>query len=227
MAAPHTVFFFDIDNTLLDNDRVTADIASKLKEVCGPAACERYWQIYEETRERKGYSDYLASLQKYRLEEMHDPNILKLSLFLTDYPFANRLYPGALDAIDFANANGNAVVLTDGDVVFQPRKVFRSGILDAVKNQMLIFINKELELDHVEAMYPADHFVMIDDKLRILTAMKKIWGKKLTTVFVRQGHYALAPGVEKEYPPADITLSRIGELPDLKMEQILAAAVSA
>lgn len=213
-----TIFFFDIDNTLLDNDRVTQDIVAKLKEVCGEKACKRYWEIYEQTREKKGYSDYLASLQKYRLEDMHDPNILKLSLFLTDYPFANRLYPGALDAIDFANANGNAVVLTDGDVVFQPRKVFRSGILDAVKNQMLIFIHKEQELEHVEELYPAEHYVMVDDKLRILAAMKEKWGERLTTIFVRQGHYAMEPGVEDRYPAADITISRIGELVELPQE---------
>lgn len=221
MHSPRTIFFFDVDNTLLDNDRVTKDIAHKLDQTCGPAVCKRYWEIYEEIRAEKGYADYLAALQQYRTEDMHDPRLLNLSLFLTDYPFANRLFPGALDAVDFANQHGRAVILTDGDVVFQPRKVFRSGLLDAVDNRVLIYIHKEEELDNVERLYPADHYVMVDDKLRILAAMKKIWGDRLTTVFVRQGHYALEEGVEEKYPPADLKIEHIGELPSLEMEQLL------
>lgn len=221
MSNPRIIFFFDIDNTLLDNDRVTLDIHHKLEEFCGVAACNRYWEIFEQKRTKHGYADYLAALQAYRLEEMHDPRILSLSLYLTDYPFANRLFPGSLDAIDFANQNGRAVILSDGDAVFQPRKTYRAGIFDAVDNRVLIYIHKEQELDRVERLYPADHYIMIDDKLRILTAMKKIWGERLTTVFVRQGHYAIAPGVENEYPAADVSINHIGELPTVSLDDLL------
>ncbi len=221
MKDPRVIFFFDVDNTLLDNDRVTRDIADKLLKICGPDACKRYWELYEKIRAETGYADYLAALQAYRKEDMHDPRLLHLSLFLTDYPFANRLFPGSLDAIDFANTNGLAVILSDGDVVFQPRKVYRSGILDAVENRALIYIHKEEELDKVERLYPADHYVMVDDKLRILTAMKKVWGDRLTTVFVRQGHYAFEPGIAEKYPAPDLIIEHIGDLADLPMSKLL------
>jgi len=224
MNPSQTVFFFDIDNTLLDNDRVTRDIANKLQQVCGPEACKRYWELYEKIRAETGYADYLAALQAYRREDMHDPRLLTLSLFLTDYPFANRLFPGSLDALDFANAHGRAVILSDGDVVFQPRKAYRAGLFDAVENRVLIYIHKEKELDRVEELYPASHYVMVDDKLRILTAMKSVWGDRLTTVFVKQGHYAFEPGVEEKYPAPDLKIQHIGDFPNLAPEQFVKAA---
>lgn len=215
MREARIVFLFDVDNTLLDNDRVTRDIAERLSQACGAEACGRYWQIFEEIRADKGYADYLAALQKYREEDRHDPTLLQLSLFLTDYPFANRIFPGALDAIDRANQLGVAAILTDGDVVFQPRKVFRAGLLDAVDNRMLICIHKEKELEVVERTLRADRYVMIDDKLRILAAMKEVWKECLTTVWVRQGHYAAEPGIEQKFPPADVVIDRIGEFVNL------------
>lgn len=223
MNAPRTVYFFDVDNTLVDNDRVTKDIAMRLEQWVGPAASKRYWELYEEIRAQVGYADYLAALQRYRMEDMHDPRLLSLSLFLTDYPFANRLFPGSLDAIDYANLHGRAVILSDGDVVFQPRKTYRAGLMDAVNERVLIYVHKEEELDKVEKLYPADHYVMLDDKLRILTAMKQVWGERLTTIFVKQGHYAFEPGIEGRYPEADVTLARIGDLPGLDPEAIRAA----
>jgi FMN phosphatase YigB (HAD superfamily) len=222
-SSPRIVFLYDVDNTLLDNDRVTKDIARRLDEAVGGEACRRYWEIYEEIRQQTGYADYLAALQRYRMEDVNDPRLLNLSLFLTDYPFANRLFPECLDVIELTAQWGKPVILTDGDVVFQPRKIFRSGLLDAFENRVLIFVHKEECLDAVERFYPADHYVMFDDKLRILTAMKKIWGAKLTTVFVRQGHYALAPGVEEQFPPADITLERIGDAMALQRDKIVLA----
>ncbi len=223
MHTPRTIFFFDVDNTLLDNDRVTKDIEARLEQWVGPAAAKRYWEIYEEIRSQVGYADYLAALQRYRLEDMHDPRLLSLSLFLTDYPFANRLFPGSLDAIDYANLHGRAVILSDGDVVFQPRKTFRAGLMDAVNERVLIYVHKEEELDKVERLYPADHYVMLDDKLRILTAMKKVWGERLTTIFVRQGHYAHEPDLASKYPPADLAIDHIGELQELDPARIVAA----
>ncbi len=206
------VFLFDIDNTLLNNDKITEDMRHHLTHHFGATASIKYWEIFEQLRAELGYADYLGALQRYRALEMRDTRLLRLSSWLVDYPFANRLFPESLDAIDHCWKWGTVAILSDGDAVFQPRKAERSGLFSAVKRNVLIYIHKEDELDHVERIHPAKHYVMVDDKLRILAAMKEIWGDKLTTVFVRQGHYAHAPGVEQKYPPADITIDRIGRL---------------
>jgi FMN phosphatase YigB (HAD superfamily) len=206
------VFLFDVDNTLLDNDHVTRDLQRHLSAAFGEQSERRYWAIFEEIRAELGYADYLGALQRYRLEHPGDPQLLRVSSFLIDYPFANRLYPGSLDAIEHVQRWGPAVILSDGDVVFQPRKVERSGLWEAVDAQVLIFIHKEQMLDHVERRFPADHYVMLDDKVRILSAMKAVWGSRLTTVFPRQGHYALDAVEVARYPEPDITLDRIGDL---------------
>lgn len=206
------VFLFDIDNTLLNNDRVTEDIRCMLLQHYGREVCEKYWEIFEELRTELGYADYLGALQRYRTLAMHDTRLLRISSWLVDYPFANRLFPESLDALDHCRKWGTVAILSDGDAVFQPRKADRSGLFQAVNRNVLIYIHKEEELAHVEEIHPARHYVMVDDKLRILAAMKKIWGDKLTTVFVKQGHYALEPGIEQKYGPADITIKRIGDL---------------
>jgi FMN phosphatase YigB (HAD superfamily) len=206
------VFLFDVDNTLLDNDRVTHDLKRYLERQFGQEVRDRYFAIFEELRAELGYADYLGTLQRYRLEAMCDPRLLMMSEYLVDYPFANRLYPGSLDALEHVSRWGPAVILSDGDVVFQPRKVRRSSLWDAVEGRVLIYIHKEQMLDDVERHYPARHYVMVDDKLRILAAMKDVWGDRLTTVFPRQGHYALDPRIVGAYPAADITIERIGEL---------------
>jgi FMN phosphatase YigB (HAD superfamily) len=210
-ARSRVVFLLDVDNTLLENDRVTADLARFLKREVGSERQERYWAIFEEIRADLGYSDYLGALQRYRLEYPHDPRVLAVSSFLVNYPFANRLYPESLDVIEHLGSWGPTVILTDGDVVFQPRKVERSGLWDAVEGRVLIYVHKERELDDVEARYPADHYVLVDDKVRILTAVKRVWGDRLTTIFPRQGHYAHDPAVAT-FPPPDMTIGRIGEL---------------
>jgi phosphoglycolate phosphatase-like HAD superfamily hydrolase len=217
------VFLFDVDNTLLDNDRVSADLRRYLNKEVGPARAEQYFEIFEALRTELGYSDYLGALQRYRLLHPRDPHLLAVSSFLVNYPFANRLFPGSLDALEHAARFGQTVILSDGDVVFQPRKVERAGLFDAVEKRVLIYIHKEHELDDVERRYPADHYVLVDDKIRILTAVKKIWGERLTTVFPRQGHYALAPDVPT-FPAPDITLGRIGEFCDHDLPRLLAAA---
>ena len=216
------VFLFDIDNTLLDNDRVTADLRQHLDREFGPEAASRYWNIFENLRAELGYADYLGALQRYRLTDLNDPGMLKMSAFLLEYPFANRLYPGSLDAIAHVRQWGSTVILSDGDVVFQPRKAQRSGLWEAVDGRVLIYIHKEDMLDAVMARYPARHYVMIDDKQRILTAMKARMGGQLTTVFPRQGHYAHDPKNLAMYPPADITLDRIGDLLNFDREAFLA-----
>ncbi len=219
-----TVFLFDVDNTLLDNDRVAADLKRYLEKEVGHGRQQRYWNIFEQMRAELGYADYLGALQRYRIENPREPHLLAVSGFLVNYPFANRLFPNALDAIDHVKQWGTAVILSDGDVVFQPRKVERSGLFDAVDRNVLIYIHKEHELDDVEQRYPADHYVMIDDKLRILTAVKKIWGARVTTVFPRQGHYAVDPEVLAAYPPADIAVDRIGDLAQYDLQAFLAGS---
>jgi FMN phosphatase YigB (HAD superfamily) len=213
MTSPKEILFlFDVDNTLLDNDRVQDDLRNHLEREFGAETRDRYWAIFEEMRAEFGYTDYLGALQRYRLEDLCDPRLLMMSLFLVDYPFANRLYPGSLGALEHVRAWGPTVILSDGDVVFQPRKVQRSGLWEAVEGRVLIYIHKEQMLDDVELRYPARHYVMVDDKLRILAAMKRIWGDRLTTVWPRQGHYALDRKAIATYPSADITIERIGDL---------------
>jgi len=206
------VFLFDVDNTLLNNDRVIADLDMHISIEHGTAARDRYWEIFETLRSELGYTDYLGALERYRLEERHDPRLLRISNWLVDYPFAERLYAGALDAVKHVRQWAPVVILSDGDAVFQPRKVERSGLWRAVDGHVLIYVHKEEELDDVERLYPAKRYVMIDDKLRILDAMKKIWGDRLTTVFPRQGHYAVDPDILAAYPHGDIQLDRIGDL---------------
>jgi len=205
------VFLLDVDNTLLDNDRVTADLEQYLIKEVGPERETRYWTIFEELRRELGYADYLGALQRYRVENPREPHLLAISRYLINYPFADRLFPGALEVIAHLSQWGPTVILSDGDVVFQPRKVDRSGIWDAVQTRVLIYVHKERELDDVERRYPARHYVLIDDKVRILAAVKKVWGNRLTTVFPRQGHYAIDPDISK-YPAPDITVERIAEL---------------
>ena len=223
MVTPHrVVFLFDVDNTLLDNDRVTADLRRHLERAVGAERNARYWAIFEELRAELGYADYLGALQRYRGEYPRDPHLLTVSSFLINYPFANRLFPNALDVIEKVRAWGPAVILSDGDVVFQPRKIERSALWEAVGGDVLIYIHKERELDDVAQRYPAEHYVLIDDKVRILAAVKEIWGDRLTTVFPRQGHYAHDPKEIAKYPAADITVERIGDLLEYELPAFLA-----
>src|SRR6266403_5770206 len=203
------VFLVDVDDTLLENDRIQEDIKGHLEREFGPACRDRYWAILEQLFSELGYRDYLGALQRYRVEHPHDIHLLSMSSFLVDYPFANRLYPGSLDVIERFRSWGQTVILSDGDVVFQPRKVERSGIFEAVEGNVLIYIHKEAELDDVEQRYPARRYVLVDDKLRILTSVKKIWGDRVTTVLPRQGQYAHDPNVIAVCPPADQTVERI------------------
>ena len=211
MKAHDIVFLFDVDNTLLDNDQVQADLKAHLEEAYGAAARDRYWAILEELRSELGYVDYLGALERFRLEAMHRPEVLRMSIWLVDYRFAKRLYQGAVEAVNHVKQWGTAVILSDGDAVFQPRKIERSGLWSLFEDRVLIYVHKEQELDDIARHYPADHYVLIDDKLRILAAVKKIWGDRVTTVFVRQGHYA-HDRMRLNYPPADIELKHIGDL---------------
>jgi FMN phosphatase YigB (HAD superfamily) len=214
------VTLLDVDNTLLDNDAVHRDLSEHLERQFGAISRDRYWAIFETLRNELGYADYLGALQRYRSEAPNDSRLLLMSGYLMDYPFAGRLFPGALGAIERARTLGPTVILSDGDVVFQPRKVQRSGLWEAVQGRVLIYIHKEHMLDEISRLYPARHYIMIDDKLRILSAMKEQWGARLTTIFPRQGHYALDPKIVAAYPPADVTVERVGDLVELDFRSI-------
>jgi hypothetical protein len=215
------VFLFDVDNTLIDNDRVQADLKEHLEQAYGAPARDRYWAILENLRGELGYVDYLGALERFRLETIHRPDILRMSSWLVDYSFAARLYPGALNAVKHVQQWGTAVILSDGDAVFQPRKVDRSGLWRAFDDHVLIYVHKEQELDDVERFYPAGHYVLVDDKLRILTAVKKQWGERVTTVFPKQGHYAHDAQTLSACPPADIELAAIGDLAAYDLSALL------
>lgn len=216
------VFLFDVDNTLLDNDRVSKDLRTFLAMEVGEKRNNHYWEIFEQLRSELGYADYLGALQRYRIENPYDSHLLALSNYLINYPFANRLFPNSLDALEHCKQFGKVVILTDGDVVFQPRKIERSGLLEAVEKNILIYIHKEHELHDVERRYPAEHYVLVDDKIRILSAIKKIWGEKVTTIFPKQGHYALDEKEVAKYPKADISIERIGDILNFDAAQIKA-----
>src|SRR5262249_54096374 len=220
---PNPIFFLiDVDNTLLDNDRIQSDLKRHLAPEFGPACRDRYWAILEQLFTDLGYRDYLGALQRFRVEHPREPHLLSMSSFLVDYPFANRLYPGSLDVLERFRSWGRTVILSDGDVVFQRRTVQRSGIFEAVDGHVLIYIHKEETLDDVERRYPAEHYVLVDDKLRILDAVKKIWGDRVTTIFPRQGQYAHDSKATAEYRPADLTVERIGDLLDYDLAALLA-----
>ena len=211
-ATADIVFLVDVDNTLLDNDRLINDLMAHIATEYGAASRDRYSQILEEVRARLGYVDYLGALQQYRLEHLDAPGLLGMSSFLIDYPFAERLYPHALQVLTHLQGIGSTVILSDGDVVFQPRKIQRSGIWDAVEGRVLIYVHKEQMLGAVERLYPARHYVMIDDKMRILDSLRNQWQDRVTTVFARQGHYAHDLAAVAGFAPADVTVQHIGEL---------------
>jgi FMN phosphatase YigB (HAD superfamily) len=225
MTPPHPiVFLVDVDNTLLDNDRIQEDLKDHLERAYGRAARERYWTILEDHFAELGYRDYIGALQRLRVEHPREVELLSMSSFLIDYPFAERLFPAAREVLKRLRGFGLTVILSDGDVVFQPRKVEHAGLSEAVDGRVLIYIHKEEALDDVERRYPAEHYVAIDDKLRILTAVKQFWGERVTTMFVRQGTYAHDPRVIRAFPPADVTIERIGDLLDCDLSRLRAPA---
>jgi FMN phosphatase YigB (HAD superfamily) len=215
MAA--TVYLFDVDNTLLDNDRIADDLRDHLTEAFGADRQERYWDEFERLRDELGYADYLGALQRFRLAYPHDTHLLAMSDWLVEYPFRERLYPRALEVVAHARSRGAAAIVSDGDVVFQPRKIRRSGLWDAFGGHVLVYVHKELELAEIERRYPAERYVFVDDKVRIVAAMKAAWGERVTTVFPRQGHYANDAGLVASYPPPDVTVETIGDLLDVEL----------
>ncbi len=223
MTTAPIVFLVDVDNTLLDNDRIQDDFKHHLEREFGAASRDRYWALLEALFVELGYRDYLGALQRYRTEHPQDMHLISMSSYLVDYPFANRLYPGALDVLERFRAWGPTVILTDGDVVFQPRKVERSGISEAVDGHVLIYIHKEQALDDVEQRYPAQHYILVDDKPRILAAVKEAWGERVTTIFPRQGQFARDA---KAYRPADVTVECIGDLLTHDLSELLSPEVT-
>jgi len=215
------VFLVDVDDTLLDNGRVQADLKTHIEREFGLRCRDRFWAIHEELFRQLGYCDYLGAFQRFRIEHPYEPHLVTAANFLVDYPFANRLYPGSLDVLERFRERGSTVIVTDGDMVFQPRKVQRSGIFETVEGHVLIYIHKEKALKDIAQRYPAEHYVLVDDKLRILTAVKEAWGERVTTVFPRQGEFALNPVTRASYPPADVTVERISDLLSYDLPQLV------
>lgn len=220
MATDPVVFLFDVDNTLIDNDRIIADLMRHLERDIGHEHSQRYWEYFEQLRSELGYADYLGALQRYRINHPREFAIMSASYFLLNYHFANRLFPGSLDVIDNFKNLGTVAILSDGDMIFQPHKIERSGLREAVDGKVMIYIHKEQELQDVAARYPAAHYVLIDDKLRILDTVKKAWGGRVTTVFPRQGHYATDAREIARYMAADVTLDRVDELLDYDLDRL-------
>jgi hypothetical protein len=223
MAAEHVVFLFDVDNTLIDNDHIVADLMRNLERDIGHDHAQRYWEYFEQLRTELGYADYLGALQRYRVNHPREFKIMAVSYFLTSYHFANRLFPCSLDVIEQFKRYGETAILSDGDMIFQPLKVDRSGLREAVDGKVMIYIHKEQELDDVQARYPAEHYILIDDKVRILDAVKKAWGARVTTVFPRQGHYAADAKEVAKYMTPDVTVERIDQLRDYDLARLRAA----
>lgn len=218
------IFLIDVDNTLLDNDGLQEDLRGHLEREFGAPRRDRYWKILTDLFAELGYRDYIGALQRLRVEHPREVELLSMSSFLIDYPFAERLFPAAREVLKLLRGFGLTVILSDGDVVFQPRKVEHAGLSEAVGGRVLIYVHKEEALDDVERRYPAEHYMAIDDKLRILTAIKQFWGERVTTVFVRQGTYANDPRVICAFPPADVTIERIGDLLDCDLSRLRAPA---
>jgi FMN phosphatase YigB (HAD superfamily) len=221
--AASVMFLLDVDNTLLDNDRFGADLGATLEAAFGADGCARYWAIYEELREQRGFADYLGALQRFRSGLDNDPALLQMSAYLLEYPFADRLYPHALDTVAHLRTLGSVAILSDGDVVFQPRKIQRAGLWAALHGEVLVYIHKQQMLVAMQQRYPAAHYVMVDDKPQLLAEMKQRLGHKLTTVFVRQGHYA-ATADQTIDPAPDITIGCIGDLRQRKLDDFLPTA---
>jgi FMN phosphatase YigB (HAD superfamily) len=222
--AAAVVFLLDVDNTLLDNDRFGADLGDTLEQAFGASERERYWAIYEELREQCGFADYLGALQRFRAGLDNDPSLLQMSSYLLDYPFADRLYPHALETVAYLRTLGPTAILSDGDVVFQPRKIQRAGLWAALRGEVLIYVHKQQMLVAMQQRYPSAHYVMVDDKPHVLAEMKRRLGHKLTTVFVRQGHYAADSAGEAIDPAADLTIACIGDLRERKLGDFLPSA---
>src|SRR5262245_46988793 len=221
---PDVVTLFDVDNTLIDNDHIVADMRRHLVRTVGDEQQQRYWELFEQLREELGYADYLGALQRFRTEDLHRPHLIQVSMFLLNYPFANRLFPGSLDAVERAASWGEIAIVSDGDVVFQPLKVHRSGLFEAFDGNVLIYIHKERELADVEQRFPADHYVFVDDKPRLCAALKDHFRARVTTVFPRQGHYAHDAAEVAKHRAPDVTIERIGDLVGWDLAALRAAA---
>lgn len=221
MTRAALVFLFDVDNTLIDNDRIVADMKTHLVRQVGEEIAGRYWDIFERTRAELTYVDYLGALQEARRQMPRELQFLEMSRYLIDYPFAQRLYPNSLDAVEHVRRWGRPAILSDGDVVFQPRKIDRSGLWEAFAGHVMVYVHKEAESEDVARRYPADHYVLVDDKLRLLTAYKRLWGERITTVWPRQGHYARDPKTLQENPAPDVTIERIGDLLTLERDRLV------
>ncbi len=206
------VFLFDVDNTLLDHDRVKQDLGALLDSRIFDGASEHYWSAYEAIRAETGQADFLASFQRCWIDSECNPHWLPAADLMLDYPYSDRLYPGALHVLEHVSRFAMVAIVSDGDAVLQPRKIRRAGLWQAVDGRVLIYQNKQQRLADIAHRFPAQHYVMIDDKPDVLVHMKSAWSSRLTTVFPRQGHYAHDQEHRHDQPEPDISIDHIGDM---------------
>ena len=212
-------FLFDVDNTLIDNDRAKNDLSARIGELLGVVGERRFWELYEEVRHDRGLVNIPLLLARYGDELDADPSLdadarRRLRFALADlvmgFPYGDYLYPGAMDAVRKARTHGQVAVLSEGDATFQPHKIWRTGLDPEVDGNVLVFDRKLDHLDEMTAAFPADHYVLVEDKPEILTVVKRILGPRVTTILVRQGKYGQAPLLEDARP--DLVFESIGAL---------------
>ncbi len=220
---PTLVFLIDVDNTLIDNDAVKKDLDEHITVELGPALAARFWEIYEQARKERETVDIPLALSRLRtqtsLADMDEQTYLHVHSIFDNYPFFERLYPGTLETLHYLRTLGLTVIVSDGDRFFQAEKIFASNLAEAVEGRVLIYIHKQQHLDEIVRQYPADHYVMIDDKPEILADTKELWGKRVTTAFVQQGKYAA-----EQKPPnfaPDISVLHIADLRNYSATQFL------
>ncbi len=219
---PRLVFLLDVDNTLLDNDALKAEIGSRIQMLVGVELARRFWVVYEQVRQQAEFVDYPATLDRFINQYGDASQPVQLRQIFESLPFASFLFPDVIETLRHLRSLGTVAILSDGDQVFQPLKIRKSGLEEAVGGNVLIYVHKERELQRVFAQYPADHYVMVDDKPRILSALEEECPSRFTTVFVLQGHYAR----EGEYEPVpDIVVHHFADLAGFTLEQFLAGAI--
>jgi hypothetical protein len=213
------VFLLDVDNTLLDNDRAKEDMAARVEDLVGAERAARWWELYEQVRQETDVVDYPRTLTRYRAVFPDEPRFPHLADFILGLPYAGYVYPGALETLTYLRTLGTTVIVSDGDAVYQAAKIARAGLAAAVDDHVLIFLHKEGRIEDVRQRYPAEHYLLIDDKLRILARLKGILGDLVTTLHVAQGHYASSErGI---YPAADLEVPSIAAVRQLGREVFL------
>ncbi len=229
MPIPSLAFLIDVDNTLLDNDRAKADEAEHLRGLLGEAAASRFWEFYEDVRREEGVVDYPQTLARFKqafVDQFPPETLFQLSHYFLTFPFHSYLYPGALETLAYLGMLGTTAITSDGDATFQGLKIARSGISAAVDGRVALYLHKQEHVDEITTLFPAEHYVMIEDKPSLLSILKAKMANGLTTVLVRQGKYAHAAPAPDDVPP-DLSVAAIADVQQLGREQFLGLSTNA